>query len=208
MIVMRTNNRVANSTKPTRQLNMRVVTMTEPTKPTGTKTLPKARGTKSNPPAALAGDGGLRPTSTAEHTENVAHQDQTDNTNNDRGETNQPAAQEKGSARATLTAGAEGTENRYEGDFMLSEWISQVFHAKSELPTGTRAVLAALAVNMDDYGRAFMSVREVGIAAGIDSDKTVTKHLKLAEFNGWIIRYHDHQESSRIRYEARKVNPA
>jgi len=183
------------------------------TKPTTTAATPQrgaASGKKANPPETVEGDGGLVRGPTNEPDEvTLPAQQKNHNDQNDRGEPKKPegegVGQEKVRPHATLTAGAEGTENRYEGDFMLSAWVSQVFHAKTDLPVATRAVLAALGVNMDQYGRAFMSVREIGVAAGIDSEKTVTKHLKLAEFNGWIIRYHDHQEGSRIRYEALKV---
>lgn len=185
--------------------------MTKPTTTAATKPRGAASGNKKgNPPETVEGDGGLLRGSTNEPDEvTLPAQQENHNQDNDRGGTKKPegeqTGQEKVRPHATLTAGAEGTENGYNGDFMLSAWVSQVFHAKTDLPVATRAVLAALGVNMDPYGRAFMSVREIGVAAGIDSEKTVSKHLKLAEFNGWIIRYHDHQDGSRIRYEAVRV---
>lgn len=181
--------------------------MTKPTTSPGTKKTGDASGEKKTPHAPGQGKGGgSAPTSTTDNTENLPAPTENHNEQFDRGETKKPAAQEKGSALTTLTARAEGTENRYEGDFTISEWISQVFHEKNDLPVATRAVLAALGVRMDADGSVSIGIREIGVAAGIDSEKTVSKHTKLAEEEGWIVRYHDYQDGSRIRYEARKKN--
>ena len=75
---------------------------------------------------------------------------------------------------------------RLDEDLTLMAWVGQVWSAKHNLATSTRAVLMAVGVCMNEEGVANATVEELMVRAGIKSDKTVRRHLQIAEEEGWI----------------------